>query len=529
MITVLKRIFFSFVKLFEIDLRSLALFRICMGGILIIDLIIRATSLTAHYSDYGVLSRDAFLTQNETQNWYYSFHHMSGEPIIIGLLFIIAGILALGFTIGYKTKICAVLSFLFLISLQNRNPEILHGGDSYIRVLLFWSLFLPLNSKWSIDRWKSNIAVGNKKSFISFGSWAILLQIVSLYVFTSLFKSHPIWTEDFTAIYYALNVDQFATALGLELVKCHEFTKILTAITLYLERFGMILFFIPFFTHQLRFLGVIIFIGFHLIGINLTMELGIFQYVCSTAILLFLPSWFWDKLLFNFSNYLSRFTFYNRVLNFKKKTLILAEELILPNTKTTESTIASYNQNIKLRVKQLFYWFSQSVVFFLAIYILLWNLREFDTSFQRYLPYKYNWIARVLRIDQRWELFAPYPSMEHGWFIVVASLNDGNQIDLFRNGLSVDYSKPKCVSAEFKDERWQKYISNLWKYDDNNNKEYYLDYLFRIWNDSDNSSKKIIKIELIYMLEKTPDMGKENKHPQKKILLEKTYNRNILE
>ncbi|NET13417.1 MAG: hypothetical protein F6K08_11435, partial [Okeania sp. SIO1H6] len=42
-------------KLFGLDLRSLALFRIGLALIIITDLIIRAGDLTAHYSDAGVL------------------------------------------------------------------------------------------------------------------------------------------------------------------------------------------------------------------------------------------------------------------------------------------------------------------------------------------------------------------------------------------------------------------------------------------------------------------------------------------
>lgn len=525
MINLLKRIVLDFIKLFEIDRRSLALFRICMGIVIIKDLIIRATSLIAHYTDYGVLARDTFFAQYSYQKWYYSIYHLSGEPKIIALLFIIAGVLAVGYTLGYKTKACAVLSFIFLISIQNRNPEILHGGDNYIRVLLFWSLFLPLNSKWSIDNWKANKSLEKNSSFVSFGSFSIILQIVSLYFFTSLFKSHPIWSEDFTAIYYALSLDQFASPFGIELVKYHNITKTLTALTFYLERFGMFLFFIPFFTQQFRFMGVVIFIVFHMIGINLTMELGIFQYVCSAAILLFLPAWFWDKLIVNLSNSFNRFPFITRIRDYKKKAFVSLEKLILPN-KTAKFSVTPFRQNIQLMYKYFMHWSSQSVVLILGIYILLWNLREFDTSFAKYLPYKYNWIGRVLRIDQRWDLFAPYPIMDDGWFVVPASLSDGTQIDLFRNGSSVDYSKPNCISAEFKDERWQKYMGNLWTYNDSIPRKEYLDHLYQNWTKDNNSALEINKIELVYMLESTPLMGEVNNAPKKKILLEKRYKTN---
>src|SRR5690349_23638509 len=48
-------------QIFGIDLRTLALFRVCLALIILLDLALRARDLTAHYSDYGVLPRAALL------------------------------------------------------------------------------------------------------------------------------------------------------------------------------------------------------------------------------------------------------------------------------------------------------------------------------------------------------------------------------------------------------------------------------------------------------------------------------------
>jgi len=34
----------------------------------------------------------------------------------------------------------------------------------------------------------------------------------------------------------------------------------------------------------------------------------------------------------------------------------------------------------------------------------------------------------LLRVDQRWDMFAPYPSKEDGWFVIPASLSDGSEL-----------------------------------------------------------------------------------------------------
>ena len=45
-------------RLFSIDLRSLAAFRMALGVLLLADLVMRAQDLSAHYTDWGVLPRD---------------------------------------------------------------------------------------------------------------------------------------------------------------------------------------------------------------------------------------------------------------------------------------------------------------------------------------------------------------------------------------------------------------------------------------------------------------------------------------
>ena len=95
-------------RIFGIDLRTLALFRICLGAAILADLINRAEYLTAFYTDQGVLTRAAAIGFNHSAR--LSFHLMSGSPLIIGLLFVIAGLLAVLLMLGYRTRLVTVLS-----------------------------------------------------------------------------------------------------------------------------------------------------------------------------------------------------------------------------------------------------------------------------------------------------------------------------------------------------------------------------------------------------------------------------------
>ena len=120
-------------NVFSIDLRSLALFRVCLGLLLLFDLIFRGFDLVDFYTDSGVLPRALalkFLNLGEM-----SFHMMSGTKEVQAILFIINGIFIIQLLLGYKTRLATLLCYIFFISLDYRNYyQTFDGGDSLVRV-----------------------------------------------------------------------------------------------------------------------------------------------------------------------------------------------------------------------------------------------------------------------------------------------------------------------------------------------------------------------------------------------------------
>ena len=73
----------------SLDLRALALMRILYGVILIVDVLIRAGDLLAHYTDRGLAPRD-FILQNYQDGWQFSLHLANGQPAYVAALFAVA-------------------------------------------------------------------------------------------------------------------------------------------------------------------------------------------------------------------------------------------------------------------------------------------------------------------------------------------------------------------------------------------------------------------------------------------------------
>ncbi len=60
--------------LFAIDIRSLALMRICLGLLLLTDLISRSRTLVAHYTDQGILPRKVLLSDfSQSASWSINY------------------------------------------------------------------------------------------------------------------------------------------------------------------------------------------------------------------------------------------------------------------------------------------------------------------------------------------------------------------------------------------------------------------------------------------------------------------------
>ncbi len=235
---------------FGIDLRTLALFRVCLGLWLIVDLIIRAGHLTAHYTDFGVLPRAEAISH--ISPWRLSIHLINGSTAFQAILFILAGVFALCLVLGYRTRIATIVSWVLLLSLQNRNPILLQGGDNLALMLLFWGMFLPLGARFSIDEALNSRTEAVPNSFASVATMAILVQCMSVYFFSAFLKSGPEWMPDGTAVYYALHVDRFASPLAVWFRQFDLPMRGLTYFVWWLELIGPLLMFAPFFRVPLR-------------------------------------------------------------------------------------------------------------------------------------------------------------------------------------------------------------------------------------------------------------------------------------
>ena len=279
--------------IFGIDLRTLALFRILLGTYLLLNVVSRAQDLAAHYTDFGILPRHIQIGLLADGSW--SLHLFNGSATAQALLFLLAALAAVALILGWRTRLMTLVSWALLLSVQNRNIFILSGEDNLALLLTFWALFLPIGARYSIDFALSR-QHGRDPTHNAFWSWAtvaLLLQGMSMYFFSALLKSDPIWIPSGLAVYYAFNLDYMATSFALWF---RQFETLMQGLTYYvwaLELVGPILIFSPIFHRPVRAALMLLFITMHL-GFWLFLEIGLFPFISIFMNLTFLPGWMWD-------------------------------------------------------------------------------------------------------------------------------------------------------------------------------------------------------------------------------------------
>lgn len=586
----------------SLDHRSLALMRVSMGVLLLLDLFDRAASLSAHYSDAGTLSRADLVTLYGNR-FLISLHMLSGLAVVQAVLFILAAVCAVMLILGWRTRLATAASWFLLISLQARNPMILQGGDIIFRVTLFWMIFLPTGKRWSLDRLFGRTAKAVGRAIASPATFAYIVQIVLFYLLSGLLKTGTAWQND-TAVYYALSVDQLVRPLGEHLRTWTAVTHLLTRASRALEIYGSLLYFSPWKTGLFRTIGILLFAAMQ-IGFNLSMHLGRFGAISIAVTLGLLPSYFWDAWVLPLTERIRARAprglsiYYDGACGFCHKTsyvlrnfLLLSRTTVLaPASENTEATeiMARANSWVVMdtrgthtgfhglvavfRASPLFFWLAPvfalpgirnigqwayervaksrltvclpepidshpktkgqklriwlggSCLLFLAMLIILWNI---DTKLSNRILQPVAWVGWTLRLDQRFDMFAPTPLTEDGWYVIPATLNDGTRIDLFKNGptlskegyFPISYQKPLHAADGYPDQRWQKYLMNIAEADNSRYRLAYGRYLCRRWNAVHSDGATLQTFNLEFMIEHTPPEGMPNPEPVRVVLWE---------
>lgn len=408
-----------FSKIFSIDLRSLAIFRIFLGLITFWDFALQVPHLKAFYSDEGFFPLSAYQAWVHLK-WMSNIFEFSGSYYYVLFIFIIGMIASLALALGWRARTMALICWFIVIQTHNRNFFILQGGDVIIRCCLFYMIFLPSAVHFNF---LSKIKMPSTNKVLSGASVLLISQIAVVYLFAGLHKNNLEWTRYYEAVFNSLQIDNYASAIGIWLQNYPETLALLTKYVVLAEIFVGILLIIPFALS--RYLVIAIILGLQF-GFFLSFNLGTFPLIGAAISIVLLPAHFWK--LEVVQRYILRFSQKGSLLSLKQ--------------------VPSLRLPVALNI------------FLIGLALAVWQM-NYDSlrhtkDLNTYIRYAMKWV----RLDQSWALFAPKPSKHDGWFVMPGKLVSGETIDAYRK-TEVSWEKPKVVSKVYPNHKWRKFMIAL--------------------------------------------------------------------
>ncbi|MDP1560855.1 MAG: HTTM domain-containing protein [Pirellulaceae bacterium] len=481
---------------FGVDWRSLLAFRIGLGLLLIWDAASRLRDASAFYSSAGVLPRGLWL-QEFSSRYPICLNLACDDVWFQYALLTVLIVSGLFITIGYRTTVSFAVAFILLGSLHTRNPQVLSLGDSLLRLLLFWSIFIPwgwVQSHTHTPRRETDDSFSDDAgaATLSPAVLALVLQVAGMYLITAIMKTGEAWHNG-QALYYALHLDHMNYPWSKQLLNYPQLLQFLTTSTMVLEYSAPFLLLGLPFPRASRTIAVVLLIALHL-GIIATIRIGIFPWVNLIALLPFVPGRVWQMCPATswFSTPIKQFA-----KRFRSETTPIVVDRSRPASVLGIGPLA----------------LKQGAVLFFSFYVTWWNL---STLSPRYvMPASWRTVGTTLRLDQKWSMYAPDPSDFDGWYVMVATQADGRQFDPLQNGRAVVWDKPDDVGGMFDNFRWRKFMMKLVSRGNPKSlRASYADYFVRQWNRQATPTDQIQSLEIHFIVERTQPENQTTLRPR---------------
>jgi hypothetical protein len=193
------------------DRHVAALFRMLVGGLVVVNLVATAPSAELYWSEHGLLPRAT--SRLFVDGWTRSlFDWLEPSDRTLWLcwsaLVLQAGLLAA----GLFTRFQAACVFVLLVSFQHRNGIICDAEDGLFRLFSLFLVFMPAaGDVWSVDAWIRRRR--RRPEPPPRPAWALRLvqfQVCLVMFSAGLHKLDGASWRDGTAVHYVLHLDDWA-------------------------------------------------------------------------------------------------------------------------------------------------------------------------------------------------------------------------------------------------------------------------------------------------------------------------------
>ena len=469
-------------NIFGCDIRSLAVFRIALAFLLLYDVVDRFPHAEAFYSDSGFFSTEYAKAESP---YGFSLNFLSGSVAYQQGIFVALGIAATALAFGCFTRTATLICWVLLVSIHVRNQFVLIGGDTLLRMLLFWSLFIPLGKAWSIDQWRKTEQPTSKKSkkkkkqaqakpmlLATAGTACLIIQVAIMYWCAGVSKLTEPWLDG-TSMEYVLRLDLYVRPFGEWSLGHPWILSAITYSTLVVELLFPFLLFLPFWTNRFRLLTILVFLGLH-IGIEMALDVGNFGMVSMVSWIPLIPGCVWNCCCCC------------RPKVTKKRSGDSSEpEVVAIGTPEKQNRFAFVLQAI--------------VPIFFLVYIMIWNYYGlyviYGKQWRPELPESFFRVGWTTMTAQNFQMFGD-PPRYNPTYVFSGRTRRGYEIDLIRNQNAED-SRPDREKKNPVSEEWKKLHRFLLRHPGNQKfHQALLEYYTKVWNDNHGDREQVTESKL---------------------------------
>jgi hypothetical protein len=193
------------------DPRVAALFRMAVGGLVLINMLASAPSAEMWWGERGLLPRAAARLVMD-RHTFSLFDWLPATDRTLWLLWSALAIQAALLAVGLFSRFQAACVFILLLSFQHRNGLICDAEDGLFRLFSLLLVFMPAaGDAWSLDAWIRRRRGRPKPP--PRGSWALRMaqfQVCLVMLMAGLHKLEGATWRDGTAIYYVFQLDDWS-------------------------------------------------------------------------------------------------------------------------------------------------------------------------------------------------------------------------------------------------------------------------------------------------------------------------------
>lgn len=413
-----------------IDRRSLGLFRIALGLLLLAHEFTHLRHYRGLYSPAGVLPSALLPGSTEIPYFPSLLTWLERLPWGAALFIACATISYLALSVGWMTRLATCASLVAFSTICHRNPYLVIGADELIGSMLLWSCLVSLSDEFSLDAWRVRhrtpaMLIHTTSSRLA--EFGMLWQLGIVYFATAWQKTGSTWWSDGSALIRVLGMTSYRLPGAWLLEKLPISVLLwLSPVIVIIEYLLPVLILSWVAQPLLRRIAIGCIAALHL-GIACVIQTGLYSVTMLAMIPLLLSSNDWRLIE----------QWFNRAAG-----------------KSVVSVEANVNHAIQRR-----WWLELIAVVLLAGG--LWEnwCRSFaiphGAASGSFISFPWRFTAAA----QRWTMFAPNPPMNDPYLAVSAVRRDGSKTTLW-NSLSLDAATgPNSLGSH--DFLWKLYLQRI--------------------------------------------------------------------